>query len=97
MKSTLKAENCFCADVYWKGKDQVLHKVAATMNNQTVFKNNDGWLFAGKDNYTKRLSNGMVWDRYLVQLSFWFGCYVFEDGRHLYRIAAFTRRLYSPP
>jgi len=93
MKSTLKAENCFCADVYWKGKDQVLHKVAATMNNQTVFKNNDGWLFAGKDNYTKRLSNGMVWDRYLVQLSFWFGCYVFEDGRHLYRIAAFTRHL----
>ncbi|NMY35836.1 MULTISPECIES: hypothetical protein [unclassified Pseudomonas] len=96
MKSALKLEKSFCADIYWKGKDQTLYKVAATMNNETVFKNNDGWLFAGKDNYTKRLSNGMVWDRYLVELSFWFGCYVFEDGRHLYRIAAFTRHLEQP-
>ncbi|KQB53462.1 hypothetical protein AQS70_10070 [Pseudomonas endophytica] len=93
MKYSLDQEKSFCADIYWKGKDQVLHKVAATMNNETIFKNNDGWLFAGKDNYTKRLSNGMIWDRYLVELSFWFGCYVREDGRHLYRIASFTRHL----
>lgn len=42
MKSTLTVEKSFCADIYWKGKDQILHKVAATMNNETVFKNNDG-------------------------------------------------------
>ena len=39
MKSTLKAQNCFCADVYWKGKDQVLHNHRFNGHHVDISKN----------------------------------------------------------
>ena len=64
----------FRAELYWRDTRMFKHRIGASLDDSTIFKTNDGWLFAGIDNYTR--FNGVVRVREVIKMDFWLGCYV---------------------
>lgn len=88
MSFQYKQAYSFRAELYWRDRhegDDTLHRIGASYDASTPFKTNDGWLFAGKDNYTKY--NNVVRVREVMKMDFWFGCYV-DDGFYGYDVRA---------
>ena len=83
MSIEYKKEYSFRAEVYWRDSSAFRHRVGASMDDSTIFKTNDGWLFAGEDNYTKY--NGAVRVRAVIKMDFWFGCYM-QSGKYFYDV-----------
>lgn len=92
MAIEFKLEHSFKAELYWHDNAKGLkHRIGASYDSSTPFKNNDGWLHAGKDTYTKY--NRAVRVTEVIKMDFWFGCYV-KSGQYFYdvRSISLTRR-----
>ena len=90
MSFEYKQAYSFRAELYWRdglNGDNTLHRIGATFDGSTPLKHNDGWLFAGKDNYTKY--NNVVCVREVIKMDFWFGCYV-DSGSYGYDVRAIS-------
>lgn len=83
MSFVFKQAYSFRATLYWQESQAILHRVGAGYDAGTPFKHNDGWLFAGYDDYTRY--HGVVRSKAVIKMDFWFGCYV-ESGQYYYDV-----------
>lgn len=83
MSFVFKPAYSFRATLFWQESQAMLHRVGAGYDAGTPLKHNDGWLFAGYDDYTQY--KGVVLSRAVIKMDFWFGCYV-ESGEYYYDV-----------
>lgn len=71
----------FTATLYWQEPPDTVHRISVGVDGTTILGHNDGWLFAGKDNYTATNNRGAV-SAFLIKTDYWFGCHQREDNYH---------------
>lgn len=81
MKSIFRPDLSFAATLYWQEPPDALHRIAIGMDASTLLGHNDGWLFAGKDDYTAINTRGAI-EAYLIKTDYWFGCHQSEESYH---------------
>lgn len=78
MASTFHSDLCFTAALYWQESPDQVYRVGVGLDGSTPLGHNDGWLHAGKDDYTAYNNRGAI-QAMLVETDYWFGCFQQDD------------------
>lgn len=79
MTSIARPDLNFTAALYWQEPPGTAHRIGVGVDGTTILGHNDGWLFAGKDDYTAHNSRGAI-EALLIKTDYWFRCFKRGDN-----------------